>query len=218
MTKGETWTSVGLTVVALIAGGVIGKVALCPQIGPGDPPIIVHGGSFHLGIYAPTDPGDGSGPIVVAVGKDKVDNIDLGNYQLLDTTKPPLPGLSGAWEVDACDVKGWDITNLKCTSRGLKICSSDSAGACITSGSGTQLTITTLNSGDALARLDGKRRPAPPYNYGYKVTTTAYDDIYHPQFLWVSTASQIYRYTCVPYNYANGGTDWTTCWVALGKY
>jgi hypothetical protein len=223
---GITWREVGWRVSLTLVGGLVvglgGAIAgyRTPTVGSGDPPIIVHGGSFHADIIAKKEPGSGNNRVIIPMGK--VTGISTGYYGLL--ASGPVPGapvkLTGGWEVDLCNKDGWKSND--CKAQGLKICASDDSGACIPLGSGTNGTKITLDlldntAGDTLTELAGKRKPAPPYGWGYKLKPGS-GDTYHPDYLVIrGTTGAPYFYQCGP-DTSTGDNDWLTCWVAIGKY
>ncbi len=126
---------------------------LNPPAPPPDPPIIVHGGSFHVQVYdGASDPGDGSKGVTIPVGT--TDVIDLGNYTPVAGT---YSSFSSPWEVDICDDSGLNKDGSKCKGAGVAIVNAGTTG----------ITVTQLDSNDKFGRLG--RKSSPAWNYAYKL-------------------------------------------------
>ena len=178
-----------------IKGGGFG-----PPAPPPDPPIIVHGGSFHVQVYdGASDPGDGSKGVTIPVGT--TDVIDLGNYT---PVKGTFASFTSPWEVDICDDGGLSKDGSKCTGAGVAIVNAGTTG----------ITVTQLDSNDKFGRLG--RIPSPAWNYAYKLRPGSAGKPYRPGNVFVTTGGNSYKYTCGPDG--DGDGDWTTCWVALGQF
>lgn len=226
----KTWGWIALVLLAAGVGLLAGKAFLGGNVpGPGivpivgDPPIIVHGGSFRLGFNTTKDPGPPNKPMTVQLSSPaNVDIVDLGRYLPLGTPFD-FSTLSGKqWEVDVCDAGGLTQPSSSkpavCTDAGLKIFPSDATGNWLANQ--TYITVDRLNSAttDTLTVLGGQ---PPPFKFGYKLKPASGKDIYHPGFLVVkikeSGGVTNYTYTCAPVS-DDDGIQWTTCWARFGKY
>jgi hypothetical protein len=155
---------------------------------PGDPPVIMHGGSFHLEI-----PGD----VTPAAGSVKITAKDLTRAYFINYVSPSgaaLPvRLSVPWEVDVCD----SLDAGKCSSNGVKAISSSS----------TEITISPLNQTSLGV-------PATTSGYHDYTLATGNPDP-HPNFVVITSgalSSAIYQ--CVPPK-PQGQMEWATCQVEL---
>jgi hypothetical protein len=205
LAKRLAWGGVGLyAVFSVLAIGYLGRKSYTLT---GDPPIIVHGGSFRVN-FVP-NPTSSSSSTQLVIPTQGVNTLNLGYY---DSGGSPLPlqTLSGKWTVKVCHTL--NSTNDDCGTDGIQLCVSDKSGTCTADGDYTQ--ITQLGS-NTFKPVDGDRSPAPPFNHGYKLLTSSGDKLY-PDYVVVNipgaTPNPLIE-LCKPNEPADGG--WTTCWIAL---
>jgi hypothetical protein len=234
----EFWPGVAVGVVAVLLIGAGVWIGYCkgvahagpakgPAISPDmvgvihDPPIIIHGGSFHIGAISVTDPLLSNGRIGVGVD-DRRPAYASGYYSATTNATPiKLPQFTSNWEVDLC-------TDDSCK-QGLRVCSNATTNdTCNVSGSlaptpaGT-ITVMPLSSGDAIQRSGAPRQFQFERRFGFFDGKGS--NAYYPKYLRYTQDNQAMSplYPCgvivTSFNpTAPPITDWSTCWVEMGQF
>jgi hypothetical protein len=180
-----------------------------------DPPIIVHGGSFHIATISATDPLKGT--TVLNVPVDDVRPASSGGYYT--QANPPAPAalvnFTASWAVQVCD-------DSACK-HGVSICSNSKCdtSAALPPAGDEQITITSL---DKSGTPDKLMRPGAPrqfqFEHRFNLNSNEGDvDAYHPRFLQFKQGkdANFTTYQCGVKIPTPPTKDWSSCWVELGQ-
>ncbi len=158
------------------------------------PPVIIHGGSFHIIVAAKnikkTD------PLPLKVPTDDVSSVKFGAAY-------NMPSLTAPWKILVCN----DAT----CPNAIQVCSADQTGNCASSPSSgpgsivlSEIGSVTVAPGSIPSQFSIESR------FGVVQDPLHPAGLLHPAFVKVITGGTAVTYPCP------GVPDWTSCWMAFG--
>jgi hypothetical protein len=163
-----------------------------------DPPVIMHGGSFHVYLQLNSQPI--SGP-PLKMDENDTSTVAFAGYTAMGAASAAPPSkLAAPWEVDVCDAAPG--SDKLCQPPGVKVIAASS----------TAMTVDLLG-GSGKTRYNSSTTPPPPVDYyPYHVLAADSSEI-HPGYLVIQSGGKTTDYQCAPKD-----GDWANCMVQLGRY